>query len=77
MSELPDEVYSSAQAIAEENNETLVGWKPIRADEPIGGGNIYPIVSWMVITNKGYYEVTFQGLCVRAAVLYPFPAKDE
>lgn len=67
---LPEDVRESAYTMANAEKETLVGWKAIT--EPTSDPRQVRPVRYMVVTNKGYYECTPDGVFVRAAVLHSF-----
>lgn len=69
LDKLPDEVRESAHKIAELEHEKLIGWKAITGPRL---GVPDSRIDYMVITDKGYYEVNTDGTCYRAAVLHPF-----
>lgn len=69
LADIPANVVETAHLIAEGEGETLVGYRAITG--PDGPGRVKPI-RWMVVTNKGYYEVDLNGDCQRAAVLHNF-----
>jgi hypothetical protein len=68
--DIPKEVVESATELARNEGEMLVGFKPITETDPMDSGR-WIAKLWMVITNKGYYEFTPDGICVRGAVLHP------
>ena len=70
LSDIPADVVASARLMARNDDETLVGYRAIT--EPDGPHRVKP-VRWMVITDRGYYEVDPDGTFQRAAVLHHFP----
>jgi hypothetical protein len=69
---LPEDVRESAIHMANAECEELVGWRGITEPDPEDPTRRYVIVRYMIITNKGYYESTPDGVFVRSAVLHSF-----
>lgn len=80
---VPDDVVECARLIAQGHDETLVGYRAITSSTPIcTQGCLAPgssphshsiIERWMVVTDRGVYEVDPDGICLRASTLHPFP----
>lgn len=68
---IPAPVVESARAIAERDNETLVGFRPITTQDP-QRTNGWVAKAWLVITDVGLYEFWPDGVCYRGAVLHSF-----
>ena len=71
LDELPDDVRDCAEQLAKGQKEKLIGWKAI-TKSPYDNPHVVEPIAYMVITNKGYYEVGLDGIPTRAAVLHPF-----
>lgn len=76
LTHLPHEVQESAVKLADHEQETLIGWKAITQPNAHDPYHVEP-VRYMVITNKGLYEIMPDGVVVRAAVLHPFPTEKD
>lgn len=70
LTELPPVIRESAERMSETENETLIGWKAITDYDR--GSSTAKVKAYMVITNKGYYEIDTDGYFIRAGVLHPF-----
>lgn len=75
---LPATVRKSAESMAKIEHEVLHGWRAITETQEVRNkfdGLTYlraVPVRYQVVTDKGIYEFTPDGLCVRASVLHSF-----
>lgn len=68
---LPPVVRQSANLIALNHNEMLIGWQAITRDDPEHPGRVIPD-RYRIVTDKSTFEVSTGGLCTRATVLHKF-----
>lgn len=66
---LPDHIRKSAEAVAENYGEKLIGYKPLKSHP---NAHTWVVAGWIVITDSGYYEFDKNGVCMRAGVLHKF-----
>lgn len=65
--EIPEVVRRSAQRIADNYSEKLIGYYPITEER-----YNYRVMGWSVMTDKCVFEFDLEGYCRRSRLIHSF-----